>query len=289
MINVDNRNWPEYNEKLVKRGWFYLSTDFVKNWDKELKKMNKRKNGRPYRYPETFIQFSGLAYSFLHLPYRQLEGFLRALSGFVPGLRSADYTTLWQRISNLELNIPVPDNDIVVAVDSTGMKVTSRGDWMREKHGIERKGWIKVHVAVDVETRRPITFEITDERITDQDMVKPLLTDIKLKDSLMDGAYDKEEVFKFLKEKGVAMPGIKIRKNAIVKAGSERAESVLEFKKYGCDSWKLVHHYGRRWAAESVFSAIKRIFGENVRATSKKGMFDEVSRMLNFYNIILSI
>jgi hypothetical protein len=289
MINVDNRNWPEYNEKLVKRGWFYLSTDFVKNWDKELKKMNKRKNGRPYRYPETFIQFSGLAYSFLHLPYRQLEGFLRALSGFVPGLRSADYTTLWQRISNLELNIPVPDNDIVVAVDSTGMKVTSRGDWMREKHGVERKGWIKVHVAVDVETRRPITFEITDERITDQDMVKPLLTDIKLKDSLMDGAYDKEEVFKFLKEKGVAMPGIKIRKNAIVKAGSERAESVLEFKKYGYDSWKLVHRYGRRWAAESVFSAIKRIFGENVRATSKKGMFDEVSRMLNFYSIILSI
>ncbi len=289
MTNVDKRNWPEYNEKLVKRGWFYLSTDFVKNWDKELKKMNKRKNGRPYRYPETFIQFSGLAYSFLHLPYRQLEGFLRALSGFVPGLRSADYTTLWQRISNLELNIPVPDNDIVVAVDSTGMKVTSRGDWMREKHGVERKGWIKVHVAVDVETRRPITFEITDERITDQDMVKPMLTDIKLKDSLMDGAYDKEEVFKFLKEKGVAMPGIKIRKNAIVKAGSERAESVLEFKKYGYDSWKLVHRYGRRWAAESVFSAIKRIFGENVRATSKKGMFDEVSRMLNFYSIILSI
>ena len=289
MINLDKRNWPEYNEKLVKRGWFYLSTDFVKNWDKELKKMNKRKNGRPYRYPETFIQFSGLAYSFLHLPYRQLEGFLRALSGFVPGLSSADYTTLWQRISNLELNIPVPDNDIVVAVDSTGMKVTSRGDWMREKHGVERKGWIKVHVAVDVETRRPITFEITDERITDQDMVKPLLTDIKLKDSLMDGAYDKEEVFKFLKEKGVAMPGIKIRKNAIVKAGSERAESVLEFKKYGYDSWKKVRRYGRRWAAESVFSAIKRIFGENVRATSKKGMFDEVSRMLNFYSIILSI
>ena len=289
MINLDKRNWPEYNEKLVKRGWFYLSTDFVKNWDKELKKMNKRKNGRPYRYPETFIQFSGLAYSFLHLPYRQLEGFLRALSGFVPGLSSADYTTLWQRISNLELNIPVPDNDIVVAVDSTGMKVTSRGDWMREKHGVERKGWIKVHVAVDVETRRPITFEITDERITDQDMVKPLLTDIKLKDSLMDGAYDKEEVFKFIKEKGVAMPGIKIRENAIVIAGSERAESVLEFKKYGYDSWKLVHRYGRRWAAESVFSAIKRIFGENVRANSKKGMFDEVNRMLNFYSIILSI
>jgi hypothetical protein len=117
----------------------------------------------------------------------------------------------------LELNIPIPDNDIVVAVDSTGMKVTSRGDWMRERHGVERKGWIKAHVAVDVETRRPITFEITDERITDQEMVKPLLKDIKLKDALMDGAYDKEDVFGLMKEKGVAMPGIKIRKNAVVK------------------------------------------------------------------------
>lgn len=289
MANKVDRNWPEYNEKLVKRGWFYLSTDFVKDWDNELKKMNKRKNGRPYRYPETFIQFSGLAYTFLHLPYRQLEGFLQALSCFVPGLSSADYTTLWQRITNLELNIPIPDNDIVVAVDSTGMKVTNRGDWMREKHGVERKGWIKVHIAVDVETRRPITFEITDERTTDQEMVKPLLKDVKLKDSLMDGAYDKEEVFKFMKEKGIAMPGIKIRKNAVVKADSNRAESIREFKKYGYNRWKRLHGYGRRWAAECVFSAIKRIYGETVRATSIEGMFAEIRRMLTFYTIILNV
>jgi hypothetical protein len=32
------------------------------------------------------------------------------------------------------------------------------------------------------------------------------------------GAYDKEEVFKFMKGKSVEMPGIKIRKNAIVKS-----------------------------------------------------------------------
>ena len=109
MIHEDKRNLPEYNEQLVRRGWFYLSADFVNNWDKELKKMNKHKNGHPYRYPETFIQFSGLAYAFLYLPYRQLEGFLQALSGFDPGLIFADYTTLWQRISNLELNIPIPE------------------------------------------------------------------------------------------------------------------------------------------------------------------------------------
>jgi hypothetical protein len=83
-----------------------------------------------------------------------------------------------------------------------------------------------------------------------------------------------------MKEKGVTMPGIKIRKNAVVRADSERANSVLEFKKYGYDSWKLVHNYGKRWVAGGVFAAIKRIFGETVRATSTEGMFCDQSRTL---------
>jgi hypothetical protein len=101
---------------------------------------------------------------------------------------------------------------------------------LREKHGVERKGWIKVHIAADVETKKPITFEITDERVTDQEMVKPQLKDIRPKEALMDGA-DKEKAFKFMKEKGVIMPDITIRKNAVVKADTERAESILEFQK----------------------------------------------------------
>ncbi|MGF3495008.1 MAG: IS5/IS1182 family transposase, partial [Methanothrix sp.] len=38
-----------------------------------------------------------------------------------------------------------------------------------------------------------------------------------------------------------------------------------------------------------VFSAIKRIFGETVRATSKESMIREVRRMFTFYTIILSV
>ena len=105
----------------------YDSTDFLTNWDKELKAMNKGKNGRPYIYPNTFIEFCSLIYAFLHLPCHQLEGYLSALSGLIPGLRSADYTTLWERIVKLERDIPIPENNIAVAVDSTGIKVTNRG------------------------------------------------------------------------------------------------------------------------------------------------------------------
>ena len=32
MSYVDNRDWPEYNAQLVRRGEFYLDLNCVKNW-----------------------------------------------------------------------------------------------------------------------------------------------------------------------------------------------------------------------------------------------------------------
>jgi len=154
---------------------------------------------------------------------------------------------------------------------------------------VERRGWIKIHLAVDVETKKPVAFEITDERVSDHKMVKPLLKDIKMKDTLMDTGYDKEEVYKFLEEKGVKKPGINPRKDAIVNPKSVRSDSILEHIKFGHDSWKKLHKYGNRWAVEGLFSAIKRIFGETVRATSTYGMIQEVKRLIAFYTIILSV
>ncbi len=160
---------------------------------------------------------------------------------------------------------------------------------MREKHGVEHRGRIKVHIAVDVETKKPVAFEITDERITDQKMVGALFKDVNLDDALMDGAYDKEEVYKILKDKSVYRPGINLRKDAIIRHNTVRGESILEHEKLGHNSWKKVHLFDQRWAAESVFSAIKRIYGEAVRATSKEGMLKEVRRQIAFYTITLSL
>ncbi|KXB00973.1 hypothetical protein AKJ44_03070, partial [candidate division MSBL1 archaeon SCGC-AAA261F17] len=91
------RDWREYNEELVKRGEFYLSPDFLDSWDEELERMNGDKVGRPYEYPESFIQFAALWYEFFHLPYRQLEGALRKLGELLPELKVADYTRLYRR------------------------------------------------------------------------------------------------------------------------------------------------------------------------------------------------
>ncbi len=36
--------------------------------------------------------------------------------------------------------------DVIIAVDATGVKVTNRGEWMREKWKVHR-GWIKAHIS----------------------------------------------------------------------------------------------------------------------------------------------
>jgi hypothetical protein len=228
----------------------------------------------------------------MRTPYRQLEGYIGKLSTFIPGLKKADYTTLWRRITTMKIpKLEFSDKeDVVVAVDSTGIKVTNRGEWMRVKHGKERRGWLKVHIAVDVNSKRLVAIEVTEEKVSDNEMLRPLLKDADVKDLLGDGAYDTEDAFKFMEEKGVNNPGIKIRKNA--KVGNDptpRANAVLEFKKYGYDSWKVIHSYGDRWASEGYFSAIKRIFGENVRATSIEGMIAEIKRIFTLYDIILGV
>ena len=54
----------------------------------------------------------------------------------------------------------------------------------------------------------------------------------------------------------------------------------------GYERWRDEKGYGRRWLIESVFSAVKRSFGEAVRATSFAGQaleavlkFEAYSRM----------
>lgn len=282
------RNWGEYNERLVKRGEFYLSPDFLKSWDDELKEMNEGKVGRPYEYPESYVQFAALWYEFFHLPYRQLEGALRKLGELLPELKVSDYSRLCRRFKDLEMEIPESTEKVVVAVDSTGIKVTNRGEWMRKTHKGKRRGWIKVHIAVDVENKKLLSIEVTDEKTGDSEMAETLLKDLNLKDALMDGAYDDKEVFKLLEEKGVGPPDIKIRKDA--KTGlSPRGQAVKEFKKLGYEKWKKKHKYGKRWAVEWFFSAVKRCFSETVRVASPEEMVKEVKRKFALYSLVAKI
>ncbi len=64
--------------------------------------------------------------------------------------------------------------DVIIAVDSTGITVTNRGEWMREKWKV-RHGWIKIHTMIDVESNQVLGLESTDESAQDDQMFAPLL------------------------------------------------------------------------------------------------------------------
>ncbi|KXB07259.1 hypothetical protein AKJ54_00470 [candidate division MSBL1 archaeon SCGC-AAA382K21] len=251
--------------------------------------MNEGKVGAPYKFPESYVQFAVLWYEFFHLPYRQLEGALRKLGELIPELKASDYTSLWHRFKDLDLEIPESGDKVVVAVDATGIKVTNRGEWLRKDHKGKRRGWIKVHVAVDAEGKKLLSIEVTDEKTGDSEVFEELIENLNLEDCLADGAYDSEEIFELLEEKGGDPPsGIKLRKN--VKTGlSPRGEAAKEFHDFGYEEWKEKHDYGKRWSVEGFFSAVKRCFGETVRAASPKGMIREAKRKFALYSLATRI
>jgi hypothetical protein len=47
--------------------------------------------------------------------------------------------------------------------------------------------------------------------------------------------------------------------------------------------------YGRRWAAETVFSSMKRMFGEHVISIKWKNIVNELLMMAHMYNMFMKI
>jgi hypothetical protein len=61
---------------------------------------------------------------------------------------------------------------ITIAVDST-VKVTNREELIRDKWN-KRRGFIKIHVAVNIKTKKIVSMDITKEDVVDGKMLKPL-------------------------------------------------------------------------------------------------------------------
>lgn len=282
------RNWPIYNEQLVKRGEFYLNLDFLDKNQGELLKMNRNKRGRPYAYTDSFIMFTAFLKTAFGLEYRQTEGVLRALSKYVPGIRAADYTTLWVRFSKIKFELPeaLDDPQRVVAFDGTGVKASNRSEWYQIISGKKRK-WVKVMIAVDVRTGEILDIVVAEGASRDNALFKEKGRKIKMKAFMGDGAFDDREIFDYC-DKNNIQPIIKVRKNASRKSrGSRlRRKSIRELEKIGEDKWSEKYGYGKRWLVESCFSAVKRTYGDSVSA--KRFDMAKKEAMLKFilYNAV---
>jgi len=288
------RDWRRVNEGLVKRGEILLDPRILDRWDSELAEMNEGKEGGRFVYPEIFIKLLGYMHLLFHLPYRQTEGFMKALRRFDSRIHVPDYSTIDRRVNRLHVKLDTEDygDDIVLAVDASGIKVSNRGDWMRRKWRI-RRGYLKIHIAVDTKRKRILALEVTDEKVGDERMLQPLVEEAsrkgKIAKTIGDGAYDTKSSFRYLNANGIE-PVIKVRRDASSKAGGcvPRRLVAQEYLR-DPDAWKRRHGYGQRWMAETVFSSFKRTFGEYVSAKTMHNMANEIILKASLYNLLTTL
>ncbi len=188
--------------------------------------------------------------AYFHLPYRQTEGVVRAHAANTLPSSIPDYSRICRRINRL--NIKISDNDksnlyddnFVIAIDSTGVKVTNRGgEWIRHKWNVKR-GYLKIHVAVDIKRKRILSLQVTSEQVHDGKVLPKLVDDITIKNNkiidmtIADSAYDSNNNFQFLSFKGIN-PAIKVRKNSRCrKTNHYQRNKTVKMQKNNLQNWK---------------------------------------------------
>jgi hypothetical protein len=287
------RDWNGYNEALVKRGLILLDLDFVAGCSRELKAMNEGKEGGRYRYPESFIKLLAVVHTYV-LPYRQLEGFMRGLSQYVDGLKAPDYTTIWWRIAKMKVDLTSSvdlEKDVTIAVDSSGIKVSNRGEWIHKKWRVQR-GFIKVHIAVDTKTKKILAIEVSKEDVGDGRMFGRLVRGssgvANVVKVIGDGAYDSKVNFHLARDMDIE-PLIRVRKNASLKADGCMPRKFAVMEQLGNDGWRREKGYGYRWMVESAFSCLKRMFGEYICAVKWPNIVKELLLKASIYNLFMKL
>ncbi len=87
---------------------------------------------------------------------------------------------------------------------------------MRDKWNAKKKGYLKIHVAVvNVKTKKILSMKVTAEHVHDSKPLPELVDGIIKSDSMTtaiigklfadDGAYDNNEIFRYLSNNGYAM------------------------------------------------------------------------------------
>ena len=103
--------------------------------------------------------------------------------------------------------------------------------------------------------------------------------------TLCDGSYDNNKNFRYL-VKNKVQPAIKTRRNSKVGLTNCKARNISVIKQHqNFKKWRNSLSYGHRWIAETVFSSMKRMFGEHVSARKFPNMIKEMFMKASLYNM----
>ncbi len=267
--------------------------------------MNEDKVGRPFDFPDSYIEFLGFIKVGFDIPYRMVEGAIDALSKYISFIRDICFSQIRKRIVRLMkgkkpsemISTEEGDNKepITAIVDSTGLTTTTKGAYIEDKWKKEKRKFLKLHILADKKTGKIKGFRVTSERTGNSKKFVPLVKEASKKKSKIakvygDTAYDARKNFNMLDELGIE-PAIKIRKNArtLSRGSPLRREETVLTKKLGLEGWKKLKDYWKRWIVEIVFSSFKRVLGEALRSKKFLCQKAEASLKVMLYNKFLSV
>ena len=310
----DTRNWIKMNEMYVVRGEFYLDFEFVKEWNKELKSMNKGKVGAPFLFPESFIRWLTVWHQFVD--YRGLEGISRSITklGLIP--RYEDYTTAWHRIHKMKPEFVLPDyNDLEIGSDGSGLKTNNAGEYRIFKYGDRtKKKHVVVVITTDLKHRKLLEVDayidgegLGEPKTSMKHIRKLTRNGKKIKSFCGDGGFDTNDIFNMLNKLGIE-PKIPVQINASSSgSGPPRRKEIRKqfnlptgkksHNHYFKDTEKRRRKYQKRWRTrvkhgdrwpgnEGMFSAVKRKLGENVVSRNNSNMIAEAIQRFWVYDVL---
>jgi len=285
---MSKRNWSAYNESLIERGHILMDIGFIKSQRRELSKMNKKKVGRPFLYPDSYVQFLAFIKIGFSISYRTVQAIVRGLAEYIR-IEEIHFTQLRRRIKRMCTNFrdnyknEKIDESITLVIDASGLTISKKGTYIEDKWKKERREYLKLHITVDTKSKQIISFRITKGIVHDSKKFIPMIKEIfknhRIAKTYADKAYDSKTNFNMLDKMHIE-PVISIRKNANgrTRKCKSRNELVHLIQKIGYEKYKQLKNTGQRWIAEVVFSSLKRVLAEHL--LSKKFNMQKVETAL---------
>ena len=294
-------NWREYEAGLRRRGslTLWLTPEALAGWAAPRR---TTRGGQP-RYSDLAIEATLTLGMVFGLPLRQGEGLLGSVLKLMGlELPVPDHTTLsrrartWRPPAKGNDRQPIADGRLHVLVDSTGLKIFGAGQWLEEKHGAKsRRGWRKLHLALDADCGQIIAHALTDQDTGDASQVEPLLDQIDdaIGQFTADGAYDGDPIYEaILRHSTKAKVVIPPRSTAVARQDTappnQRDRHAASIQVDGRLKWQASTGYGKRALVETAMGRYKGIIGRRLQARSFPAQQTEAAIGVAILNRMLS-
>lgn len=293
-------NWKEIDKRLIEigkelvKGVYNILKIDEEKWKEELEEMNRGKKGAPYKIPNSLIAISSAFYTFL--PYRELSGLINSLFG-----RSFHYTSLQKRIKKDSKDWSkkiIPQGILFFRkdlrqdkyfIDSTGFSIRRKGNWkmIKFKEKNTRK-WYKFHKICNSKGEI-VAFAVTEGNVNDSSIFENLIEYIPSGSTIYgDKAYFSRKNYNIARNREINFHSPP-KKNASPKwrGSKEFAEEVTLYNELGYEKWAEITGYKERFNKEYVFSRLKLIFGETIRAFTIAGVSITLMNMVTLCNKVI--